>query len=373
MVNYFLPTQVNTFSVLVFRKITVLVIFLVSLLISGVKAQTNNLHPAPVPNFDAIGLCPGDSTFFINTTLMGRFYTWTILNDNDDTLLKSTNDNISFYFNSTGVYTVTLIADNGHPSQLTRKVIVDSVPHADFSFWICYNQFNNLSSCADEFTWIFPDGSVSNLRSPAYKFDKAGTYPITLISKKAGKQDSRTKQISIDKYQLGFPSPKFTYAQVGTSLTFIITALDSNAVSYYWSFGDGTYDDTIGYKITHTFDPDLELSISLFVENNCGMDSDYQKIILPNINESNFLIFNTKVYPNPTHGQLNLSISNLSDKQEIFIKLINANGQRVYDERLLNSTSSYNWQFNTHHLPKGLYLLQLNLNNGVLNKKILIL
>ena len=365
--------QINKFPSLILKKATALSICLISILISDTHAQTNNLHPAPVPNFYAIGLCPGDSTFFINKTLMGYEYAWTIQNNNGDTLLKSTNENISFFFNAVGVYTVSLIASNGHVSQLTRNLIVDSVPHADFSFWTCYNQFNNFSNCADQFTWIFPDGSISNLRSPPYKFDSAGVYPVTLIAKKAGKKDSVTKQVSIDKYQLGFPSAKFTYTQVGTSLTFIITALDTAAINYYWSFGDGKYDDTTGYKIVHAFDPDMDLSIQLNVANNCGSSMEYQQIVLQDITENNFLIFNTKVYPNPTQGQLNLSISNLPAKQEIIIKLINANGNLLYDEKLLNSTSPYNWQFNTYHLPKGLYLLQLMLNNAVLSKRILIL
>lgn len=167
----------------------------------------------------------------------------------------------------------------------------------------------------------------------------------------------------------------FVFFEVGASLTFMITALDTSLTTYYWSFGDGAYDDTIGYKITHTFDPELEISIQLTVVNSCGSNFHYEQLIVQNIKERerDFLISNTKIYSNPTQGQLHLSISDLPAKQDIFIKLRNSNGMLVYDEKLVNSTSSYSWQFNTHHLPKGLYLLQLKLNGAVLSKRILIL
>jgi hypothetical protein len=59
---------------------------------------------------------------------------------------------MSYYFKKRGFYSVCLTADNGHLATKTRIIRVDTITEADFKYRNCFNEFENLSTCADQFT-----------------------------------------------------------------------------------------------------------------------------------------------------------------------------------------------------------------------------
>ena len=253
------------------KKITNLNLLIICFLCFGLKANAM-MHPPPTPDFMALGLCAGDTTYFFDHTTSGYAIQWSILNDKGDTLYSSGNKDISYYFKKAGVYTVNMTAYNGHLAYLTKNILIDTVPHADFSFEHCFNQFYNLSSCSDQFTWIFPDSSISTDNFPSYKFKKAGTYSVTLIAKGGSKADTVVKQIKITADSLGFPDATFTSFLKDTNLLiFDFTVIDTGETHYYWDFGDGYSDNVSGYKVTHQLDTSTyNPPVFIFVTNGCG-------------------------------------------------------------------------------------------------------
>lgn len=244
----------------------------------NIYAQTRH-SPAAV-NFEIRGLCPNDSTYFINKTVMGSDYSWLIFDNKNDTIYKSNENDISFSFDKVGTYTIFLQSDNGHISNKTKKVIVDTVPHADFEFWTCYNEFVNYSTCADQYSWTLPDGTTSTDISPKYNFTKAGPYTVTLTAKKGTKTDILTKTGIIYLDSMHLPSSDFNYfLNPKDSKNLLYIANDTTANNYHWVFlEEGVYDDT-GYKIIHPITADT-MTIYLAVTNGCGFNNSIQQVIL---------------------------------------------------------------------------------------------
>ena len=73
-------------------------------------------------------------------------------------------------------------------------------PIADFSFTQNGTEvtFNNNSTFADSFQWIFGDGEVSTDANPIHTFPNNNTFTIQLIANKCGIADTTTVDVSID-------------------------------------------------------------------------------------------------------------------------------------------------------------------------------
>ena len=335
------------------------------------KLNEKALHPPPVPNFYISGLCYGDTTFFFNKTDLGEIY-WAITNDKGDTLFSEKNENIKYFFKKKGIYNICLTADNGHIATKIRTVLVDTITHADFYFRTCINEFDNQATCADQFIWTFPDNVTSTTTFPTYQFKKGGSFPVQLIAKKGSKANTITKIITVTSDSLGIPDATFTFKRHGTSNTFDLKAVDSLANQYNWTFGDRQFDDTSGYKVTHTFDMDkYDGPVSLRVANGCSFTFyEVDPFDVTGITDNYFLERNASVYPNPVNDAVNIVIENLKVSKVITIRLIDMNGAVVLENRAITMGTSYALQWNVTSFSKCIYLIQILTDGELLNKKI---
>lgn len=80
---------------------------------------------------------------------------------------------------------------------------------------------------------------------------------------------------------------------------------------------------------------------------------------------------NLNVYPNPTEGKINLSF-NLNDIQQVKIEVISLTGNVVYAENFDNFKGLFEKQLDLTGLSKGVYMLKLTSDKGIINKKIII-
>lgn len=331
------------------------------------------MHPPPVVNFYITGLCYGDTTYFINKTDIGTIY-WAITNDKGDTLFSAKTDNTKYFFKKKGLYNVCQTADNGHIATKIRTVLVDTITHAAFEFRKCINEFNNLSTCADQFVWTFPDNETSTHAFPTYVFQKAGTATVKLIAKKGNKANTHSETVTLPPDSLDVPKATFTFKRHGTSNVFDLVAVDSLADWYAWSFGDRQFLDTTGYKVTHTFDMSVyEAPVSLRVQNGCGFSTyELDPFAVTGINDPYFLNRNASVYPNPTSEEVNIAITNLQRTENILIRLIDVNGTVLQEHQSMSTGTALNFKFNTSSLSKGIYLIQLMMDGQLLNKKVIV-
>lgn len=342
---------------------------------SAVKRKENEktLHPPPIVNFYITGLCYGDTTYFISKTNIGDI-SWAITNDKGDTLYLANTENAKYYFKKKGYYNICQTADNGHIAFKIRTVLVDTITNVGFYYRKCINEFDNTSTCADQFVWTFPNNTTSTDTFPTYQFKNTGKFPVKLVVKKGNKTKTLTQMISLPPDSVGIPEATFTFKRHGNLNIFDFKAVDSLADNYNWSFGDIQFDDTSGYKVTHTFDmKKYNGLVSLRVQNGCGFTSyETDPFTVTGIFDEYFLIRNVSIYPNPASDEVNIAINNLPHPKTVVIKLIDIKGSVLQEEKFVNATASFNTKFNTSSLSKGMYLIQLTIDDQLLNKKIIV-
>lgn len=328
------------------------------------------LHPPPVPYFYITGLCFGDTTHFINHTDIGSIR-WSITTDKGDTIYRAVGDQAAYYFKKRGAYNVCLTADNGHLATKIRTVIVDTITKADFSFRYCYDVFDNLSACSDQYVWVLPDGSSTTAAFPAYKFTRPGVYPVKLVAIRGNRKDTLLKSISIRGDSLGAPNANFTFRKIGEPAVYEFTAMDSLADNYSWYFGDQKYDDTSGFKVIHSIDLETyDGAVDLWMSNGCGAANfQLDPIHLTRIKENSFEE-SVVVYPDPAADELHVNFSNGSTEKDRSIKLMDLRGRVLIDfkqEQVQNEDVLH-----IGSLPAGMYILQIGTERSRWNKKIVI-
>ena len=82
-------------------------------------------------------------------------------------------------------------------------------------------------------------------------------------------------------------------------------------------------------------------------------------------------INNLDVYPNPSRDIFNLSFIS-ENKQKIEVRILNLVGEIIFIENLENFEGEYTNSFNLVEYSKGVYLLELDTDNGLINKKLIL-
>ena len=93
----------------------------------------------------------------------------------------------------------------------------------------------------------------------------------------------------------------------------------------------------------------------------------------PSVIRSNELstISSLDVYPNPSRDVFNVEFTSES-KQSIEVRLVNLVGEIIFTENLENFAGEYTHSFNLSEYSKGIYLLELDTDNGIVNKKLIL-
>ncbi|HWY37482.1 MAG TPA: PKD domain-containing protein, partial [Bacteroidia bacterium] len=272
-------------------------------------------YPLPTPqnlppetNFSWLNACLGDSVCFINQTIRGNTYTWTVTDTNTHhptTLFTSTNDTGFCYFFAKGSYMVSITAYNNHYATTTKRINIDTVTEADFSFIHCANNFVNVSTCASTFYWDFGDGTSSTLPLPNHRYADTGHYNVTLIAYKGGISDTMKKQIFVDVES--FTNATFTHT-VSHDTVFVHANYTGTGVNYYWTWGDQTYSS--GQDTFHVYkDSTAIYTAELIVINSCGPTQHIDSISIvkqvppqPDFVYSNTCFGDTTCFINQTPG-----------------------------------------------------------------------
>ena len=78
-----------------------------------------------------------------------------------------------------------------------------------------------------------------------------------------------------------------------------------------------------------------------------------------------------KIYPNPSRDVFNVSF-NSETKQSIEVRLVNLVGEVIFTDNLENFEGEYIHSFNLSEYSKGIYLLELDMDQGIINKKLIL-
>jgi hypothetical protein len=134
--------------------------------------------------------------------------------------------------------------------------------------------------------------------------------------------------------------------------------------SYAWSDGQTTQTATGlcsgSYSVTVTDIKQCTQSISVTITSNVGIN-ELSATPIPIIN----------IYPNPITGTFTLSIEGMQNT-EMHVTVFNILGDVVEHERAKVISSPYLKQFNLGIVSKGIYFIQVNLGEKIINRKIII-
>jgi len=264
----------------------------------GVLPSPQNLPP--LPDFSWNNLCLGDTTCFINQTIRGNTYTWTITEDTigilglsvTKTLLTSNDTNICFHFYKPGTYSISLTAWNTHTVTDIKIITVDTITTAGFSYIQCSNVFANNSTCASAYLWNFGDGNSSIAFSPIHQYADTGHYLVRLIAYKGNISDTLKKTIFVDA--IAFANAVFTHT-VSHDTVFVHAVYSGPGTNYYWTWASGIY--STGRDTFHVYkDSTATYLVSLNVVNLiCGpaSKSDTVSIIKQIPPQADFSFINT--------------------------------------------------------------------------------
>jgi hypothetical protein len=159
-------------------------------------------------------------------------------------------------------------------------------------------------------------------------------------------------------------------------------------LSTTWYWGDG--DSTVGFYPSHTYAQAGSYNICLTsisdsgcVSTICENDSIYRlannstsgNMVHVNvintslgISQISGLNSNISIYPNPSNGLFNLSISQFDNRKKSSIEVYNLIGECVHNQM---ATSS-NCQIDLGSLPSGIYNASIISNEGVVNQRLVI-
>ena len=77
------------------------------------------------------------------------------------------------------------------------------------------------------------------------------------------------------------------------------------------------------------------------------------------------------IFPNPSRDVFNVAF-NSERKQSIEVRVVNLVGEIIFTENLEDFEGEYTHSFNLSEYSKGIYLLELDTENGIVHKKLIL-
>jgi PKD repeat protein len=224
----------------------------------------------------------GTVVSFTNNSSNALSYLWDFGDGN-----TSTETNPVYDYGQNGAFEVALTAygdcDTVTVMQTVEPELVLEAPQAGFStpntsgctpFSV---QFTDESTNSpSEWSWTFEGGTpaTSSEQNPLVEYLTPGVFDVTLIASNAVGSDtiSFTAYITVD---VG-PTAAFSSSVNGTIASF--TNNSSNALSYFWDFGDGA--TSTAANPSHDFGTDGEYTVMLIATNDCGPDTATAVVVI---------------------------------------------------------------------------------------------
>lgn len=158
--------------------------------------------------------------------------------------------------------------------------------------------------------------------------------------------------------------PKPTFWIIGNTLN-----TNMNGFALQWYFNGNPINGATGLTYTATNSGNYHIIATNSF--GCTTSSDTVFITVVNGIAENIPVKDVIIYPNPNNGMFNLAFD-LITEANVNIMVADMLGKVVYEENIGNYSGSYNKQLDLTHLQKGIYLVNLQVGNERINKRIII-
>ena len=219
---------------------------------------------------------------FVNKSKNATVYTW----DFGDGSALLTEMNPTHTYSIGGTYKVTLNATGvGGENSYYKIITINTPPLLPVANFIytgagkpapCIVSFNNTSQNSTTYSWDFGDNGTSTGINPTHTYAAGGTYTVTLIS--SGPGGSNTIQKSINILNPIAPIASYTYTGAGNFAPCVVSFNNTsqNAISYSWSFGDGS--TSILKNPSHTYTTGGVFTVALTATGPGGSNTTSQTV-----------------------------------------------------------------------------------------------
>jgi PKD repeat protein len=176
-----------------------------------------------------------------------KFYDWTF---GDGVTLSATTPGTAHTYTLAGTYNAVLTVTDSIGCTDASPVVPIAVYRPTASFYASINNvcvgsavhFNNVSSAATSYLWMFGDGNTSTLTAPDHVYATGGVYTVRLV---AIESHGCTDTATLLNYIFVAPSPVAAFTMSDTfavcpPLNVIFTNASIGAASYNWSFGNSS-------------------------------------------------------------------------------------------------------------------------------------
>lgn len=260
----------------------------------GLDTLTQYLTVSPIvvsSNFNTSSAtgCPPFEVNFDDYSTPGVFINWDFGDGNVSTI-----ENPTHIFDSTGVYLVKQVVNNGCATDSSEiEITVLEAPEVSFEMNgpYCSNnavEFTNTSLDLAGSQWYFDDIDSSNLVNPEFLFQTPGTYSVTLTGTKNGSGCKTTISEEITIYDIPTATFEFQGNDGCVPLNVPFVNASQGSIYYLWDFGDGNTSIAANpihnYEDAGTYNPSLTSTDN----NGCSDTTTFNVITAYPLPESNF-------------------------------------------------------------------------------------
>lgn len=247
---------------------------------SDAFAQTVVIVPAPAASFTAAnrtGCAPFTVQYTNTTTGNPTAFSWSFPGGSPAT---STDENPVVTYNTSGSYSVTLVAsNNGGSSTATQANYITVGPAPVPSFGVTVGtisvSFLNTSTNSISYSWDFGDGVTSTLTNPTHTYSADGTYEVVLTATNSCGTATASRQVII----LTPPTAGFSVANRTGCAPFSVTfnnTSSANAGAFNWQFPGGTPATSTAQNPTVVYNTPGSYGVTLTVSNAAGSNTATQ-------------------------------------------------------------------------------------------------
>lgn len=273
----------------------------------GIDSVSINILESPKSNFNFTKseFCQNSESILVNnSSTLAHSFEWKLNSD-----IVSTDKNLNIKSDNSGILSYKLISynDNGCADSITKQVIINPEPIADFNIsndGVCLGNnpilFNNISNITNntplDFQWDFGDNTYSSLSNPQKIYLSVNKYDVTLsVTSNKGCKSSITKQINT--YEK--PNPEFNLMSdnilcENESQIQAIKLGAEDISSYKWFLNGALIDQDYSLSINNLGPGNHTLK--LIIENSFGcVDSSAELIRILNAPKPDFEIISSSL------------------------------------------------------------------------------
>lgn len=194
----------------------------------------------------------------------------------------STQENPVIFYDSPGLYSVTLTVGNSFGSNTEVYTnAVEILEQPDASFVPTVNgadaSFENITIGALDYNWSFGDGNFSTAFQPTHTYNAEGTYTVTLIVFNDICEDIYTENVQIVLAPTADFSSTATTGCIDHTVSFDATS-SVNAVGFDWLFEGGTPATSTDPSPTVEYTTAGDYDVRLIVTNSSGLTDTLESV-----------------------------------------------------------------------------------------------